>query len=126
MDNLRKAVVKKRPTARKAKAAAKAAVDWDLRLYVAGSTPKSSIALRNLQRLCVENLGGGYKIEIVDLTKNPQLGQADQIIALPALVRKGPFPIRKISGNLSDRERVLASLTPLVGSPPPRGIGRRS
>ena len=83
---------------------------WDLRLYVAGSTPKSSIALRNLERLCEEHLAGDYRIEIVDLTKNPQLGQADQIVALPALVRKGPFPSRKIIGNLSDTERVLASL----------------
>jgi circadian clock protein KaiB len=94
----------------KAKSAATAAVEWDLRLYVAGSTPRSSIALRNLKRLCEEHLVGHYRIEVVDLTKNPHLGQTDQIIALPALVRKGPFPIRKIIGSLSDTERVLASL----------------
>jgi circadian clock protein KaiB len=65
---------------------------------------------RNLKRLCDEHLVGRYQIEIVDLTKNPQLAQADQIVALPALVRKGSFPIRKIIGTLSDTERVLASL----------------
>ena len=101
--------MKKLPTVRKTKAA-KAAVEWDLRLYVAGSTPKSSVAFRNLERLCEEHLVGRYRIEIVDLTKNPQLAQADQIVALPALVRKGLFPIRKIIGSLSDTGRVLASL----------------
>jgi circadian clock protein KaiB len=101
--------VKKLPTAREAKAA-KASVEWDLRLYVAGSTGKSSVALRNLERLCEEHLVGRYRIEIVDLTKNPQLAKADQIVALPALVRKGHFPIHKIIGSLSDTERVLTSL----------------
>jgi circadian clock protein KaiB len=104
-----KASVKNLPTAREAKAA-KASVEWDLRLYVAGSTPKSNIALRNLQRLCEEHLVGRYRIEIVDLTKNPELAKADQILALPALVRKGLFPIRRIIGSLSDTERVLTSL----------------
>jgi circadian clock protein KaiB len=100
-------IVKKLPTARDE---AKASVEWDLRLYIAGSTPKSSIALRNLERLCEEHFVGRYRIEIVDLTKNPQLAKADQILALPTLVRKGIFPIHKIIGSLSDTERVLASL----------------
>jgi circadian clock protein KaiB len=108
MINLRQAAVKIPTTARKA--IAKAPVEWDLRLYVAGATPKSSLALRNLKRLCKEHLAGQYRIEIVDLTKNPQLGLAEQILALPALVRKGPFAGRKLIGNLSDTERVLASL----------------
>jgi circadian clock protein KaiB len=87
-----------------------AVVEWDLRLYVAGSTLKSAIAFRNLERLCEEHLAGRYRIEMVNLMKNPQLGQADNILALPALVRKRPSPIRKLIGNLSDTERVLASL----------------
>jgi circadian clock protein KaiB len=106
----RKTVVKKLATSCKAKAAVTAVVEWDLRLYVAGSTQNSTVAFGNLKRLCDEHLAGRYRIEIVDLTKNPQLAQADQIIALPALVRKGSFPIRKIIGSLSDTERVLASL----------------
>jgi circadian clock protein KaiB len=94
----RKAVVKKLATSRKAKAALRVAVPWDLRLYVAGSSPKSATAFLNLKRLCDEHLAGRYQIEIVDLTKNPQLAQVDQIVALPALLRKGSFPIRKIIG----------------------------
>jgi circadian clock protein KaiB len=109
MDDLKRRPVKKLPTACKAKAT-KRAVEWDLRLYVAGSTPKSNVAFRNLERLCKEHLVGRYRIEIVDLTKNPQRAQADQVVALPALVRKGPFPNRKIIGSLSDMGRVRASL----------------
>jgi circadian clock protein KaiB len=106
MIEMRKAVVKKLAAVQKATVA----VQWDLRLYVAGATAKSSTAFRNLERLCEEYLAGRYRIEVVDLMKNPQLGQADQILALPALVRKRPFPIRKMIGNLSDTERVLSSL----------------
>jgi circadian clock protein KaiB len=84
--------------------------EWDLRLYVAGTTLKSSIAIRNLERLCHEHLADNYQIEIVDLTKNPQLGVDDQIVALPTLLRKRPFPNRKLIGSLTDTERVLASL----------------
>jgi circadian clock protein KaiB len=92
------------------KAKAPAVVEWDLRLYVAGMTLKSSIAIRNLERLCEEHLADNYRIEIVDLTKDPQLGLDDQILALPTLVRKRPIPSRRLIGNLSDMERVLASL----------------
>jgi circadian clock protein KaiB len=88
----------------------KAVVEWDLRLYVAGSTLKSAMAFRNLEPPCDEHLAGRYRFEMVDLMKNPQLGQVDNILALPALVRKRPSPIRKKIGNLSDTERVLASL----------------
>lgn len=83
---------------------------WDLRLYVAGPTPKSIMALRNLQRLCDEHLAGRYRIEVIDLMKNPQLAQGDQILAVPTLVRKLPEPIRKIIGDLSNTERVLIGL----------------
>lgn len=83
---------------------------WDLRLYVAGPTTKSAMALRNLQRLCEEHLAGQYRIEVVDLMKNPQLAQGDQILAVPTVVRKLPEPIRKIIGDLSNTERVLIGL----------------
>jgi circadian clock protein KaiB len=83
---------------------------WDLRLYVAGQTPKSVQALANLKKIGEEHLKGRYKIEIVDLLKNPRLAQGDQILAVPTLVRKLPLPVRKIIGNLSDTERVLVGL----------------
>ncbi len=83
---------------------------WALRLYVAGQTPKSLTAFANLKRLCEEHLEGHYDIEIIDLAQNPQLAQADQIIAIPTLVRKLPEPIRKIIGDLSNTERVLVGL----------------
>ena len=81
-----------------------------LRLYVAGQTPKSLAALSNLKKLCAEHMDGEYKIEIIDLAKNPQLAKGDQILAIPTLVRSLPVPIRKIIGDLSDTERVLVGL----------------
>ena len=83
---------------------------WELRLYVAGQTPKSIAAFSNLKRVCEEYLPGKYQIEIVDLIKTPQLAQGDQIIAIPTLVRKLPEPVRKIIGDLSNTERVLVGL----------------
>ncbi|HEV2854667.1 MAG TPA: circadian clock KaiB family protein [Thermoanaerobaculia bacterium] len=83
---------------------------WELRLYVAGQTPKSLIAQANLRRLCEENLAGRYRIEVIDLLLNPQLARADQILAIPTLVRRLPEPIRKIIGDLSSSERVLVGL----------------
>src|ERR1700731_4471393 len=80
---------------------------WDLLLYVAGPTPKSVAALRNLEQLCEKHLAGRYHIEVIDLMKNPHLAQSDQILAVPTLVRKLPSPIRKMIGNLSNTERVL-------------------
>ncbi len=85
-------------------------VPWDLRLYVAGATPKSVAALRNLELLCEEHLAGRYRIEIIDLMKNPHLAQHDQILAVPTLVRRMPDSVRKVVGNLSDTARVLAGL----------------
>jgi circadian clock protein KaiB len=108
--NSRKAVVKEKSASRKPKAAATKVMEWDLLLYVAGATPRSDAAFGNLKRLCDKHLAGRYRMKIVDLTKNPQLAQADQITALPALIRKGFFPNRKMIGNLSDTDRVLASL----------------
>lgn len=83
---------------------------WDLRLYVAGQTPKSLLAFSNLKRICEEHLSGQYHIEVVDLLKNPQLAKGDQILALPTLVRKLPEPVRKIIGDLSNEESVLVGL----------------
>lgn len=83
---------------------------WDLRLYVAGQTPRSLRALANLKQLCEEHLAGQYAIEVVDLVQNPQLAAGDQIVAIPTLVRKLPEPVRKIIGDLSNAERVLVGL----------------
>ncbi len=83
---------------------------WDLRLYIAGQTPKSIAAVANLNRLCEEHLPGMYRIEVIDLLKDPQLARADQIVAIPTLVCRLPEPIRKIIGDLSDTERVLVGL----------------
>lgn len=83
---------------------------WELRLYVAGKTAKSVAAFENLQRLCEEYLPGKYKIEVVDLLQNPQLAKGDQIVAIPTLVRNLPQPVRKIIGDLSNRERTLVGL----------------
>lgn len=112
-----------RPT----KPPAAAPPEWDLRLYVAGATPKSITALRNLQRFCEEHLAGRYHIEVIDLMKNPQLAQGDQILAVPTLVRKLPEPIRKIIGNLSNTERVLIGLDlrPHHADPAPMSRGDR-
>lgn len=83
---------------------------WNLRLYVAGQTPKAIKAFENLKRICEQHLAGKYTIEVVDLTIKPQLAKGDQILALPTLVRKLPEPIRKIIGDLSNTERVLVGL----------------
>jgi circadian clock protein KaiB len=82
----------------------------ELQLYVAGQTPKSLAALANLKKICTEHLDGHYELRVIDLIKTPQLAQNDQILAIPTLVRKLPEPIRKIIGDLSDRNRVLVGL----------------
>lgn len=81
-----------------------------VRLYVAGQTPKSVLALRNLKQICEEHLQGRYEIEIIDLLESPQLARGDQILAVPTLVRRLPEPIKKIIGDLSNTERVLVGL----------------
>ena len=93
----------KRKNAREPKA-------WELRLYVAGQTPKSIAAFANLKKLCEEHLKGIYSIELIDLLENPRLARGDQILALPTLVRKLPTPIKKIIGDLSNKEKVLVGL----------------
>lgn len=81
-----------------------------LRLYVAGQTNKSLAAFANLKKIAEEHLAGKYRIEVIDLTENPQLAKGDQILALPTLVRRLPPPIKKIIGDLSNTERVLVGL----------------
>ncbi len=88
----------------------------ELRLYVAGQTPKSLIALRNLKKICEEHLQGRYRLHVIDLVKTPQLAQNDQILAIPTLVRNLPHPIRKIIGDLSDTQRVLVGLNLRAGA----------
>lgn len=83
---------------------------WDLRLYVAGPTPKSVAAFDNLKRLCEAHLKGKYRLEVIDLQEQPQLAKGDQILAIPTLVRKLPQPIKKVIGDLSNLERVLVGL----------------
>src|SRR5215204_2097658 len=84
--------------------------ELQLRLYVAGQTPKSAAALANLKRICETHLAGRYEIEVIDLLVNPRLAAGDQILAVPTLVRHLPEPIKKIIGDLSNEERVLVGL----------------
>ena len=83
---------------------------WNLRLYVAGQTPRTIAALANLKKICEEHMPNRYEIEVIDLVKNPQLAAGDQIVAIPTLVRKLPKPMKKIIGNLANEERVLVGL----------------
>lgn len=89
--------------------------EWQLRLYVAGQTPKSIAAFANLKRICDEHMAGRYRIEIIDLMENPTLARGDQIVAIPTLVRRLPHPVRKIIGDLSNTERVLVGLQLIPG-----------
>jgi len=91
---------------------------WNLRLYVAGQTPRSIAAFANLKRLCEEHLSGRYNIEVVDLVKHAQLAAGDQIVAIPTLVRKLPEPLRKIVGDLRDTEHALVGLQVRPATPP--------
>ena len=83
---------------------------WHLKLYIAGNTPKSITALNNIKSYCESFLKGKYKIEVIDLLLKPQLAEGDQIFAVPTLVKKVPVPIRKIIGDLSNKEKVLVGL----------------
>lgn len=92
-----------------------------LRLYIAGQTPRSLSALSNLKKICKEHLRGKYRIEVIDLIKNPQLARGHQIVAIPTLVRDLPPPIRKIIGDLSNTDRVLVGLDLRQEDPSERG-----
>src|SRR5581483_2122875 len=105
----------RKPTDKKNNAAFKVAKSrlpnkWVLRLYVAGNTPNSVAAFANLKQICDVHLGGKYQMEVIDLVRNPQLAQGDQIVAVPTLVRRLPHPVKKIIGDLSNTERVLVGL----------------
>jgi circadian clock protein KaiB len=91
---------------------------YNLRLYVAGQTPKSLAAISNLKKICEDHLSGLYTIEVIDLLHKPQLAAGDQILAVPTLVRRLPPPIKRIIGDLSDSERVLVGLDIQSGQPP--------
>lgn len=91
---------------------------YNLRLYVAGQTPKSLSAISNLKKICEDHLAGIYTIEVIDLLVSPQLAAGDQILAVPTLVRRLPPPIKRIIGNLSNTDRVLVGLDILPGTPP--------
>ena len=83
---------------------------FELRLYIAGQTPKCVRAIDNLRAVCEQHLAGRYRIEVIDLLAHPQLARGDEIIAVPTLIRKLPEPIRRIIGDLSDTEKVLVGL----------------
>lgn len=99
-----------KPTPRSLAADGGASAEFELRLYVAGHSPRSVRAIDNLKQLCEEHLAGRYRIEVIDLLERPQLAQGDEILAVPTLVRRLPEPIRKIIGDLSDTDRVLVGL----------------
>jgi circadian clock protein KaiB len=89
---------------------------WNLRLYIAGDSPRSRSALENLQRICRAHLGENYTVEVVDLKKRPELAKIDQILAVPTLIRKIPEPMKRVIGDLSNAERALLALD--LASPP--------
>jgi circadian clock protein KaiB len=97
---------------------------YRLRLYIAGQTPDSIAAVANLKKICEDNLPGKYRIEVVDLLENPQLAKGDQVIAVPTLVRKLPRSAKKIIGNLSKTESVIAGLD-LQPAPRSKGSNKR-
>lgn len=98
--------------------AAAAAESWVLRLYVAGQSPRSLRAVANLQRICAEEVDARYRLEVIDLYQQPELAQFDQIVALPALVKRLPEPSRSIVGDMSNTERVRVGLDLLPKTPP--------
>jgi len=81
-----------------------------LRLYITGSTPRSLRSIANIKNICEEHLNGHYDLEVIDVYQNQKLVAGDQIIAIPTLIKKLPLPLRKIIGDLSDKEKVLLGL----------------
>jgi len=104
----RRPIRKRKPTA----TSAPTVEEWVLRLYVAGQTPKSLAAFANLKKMCEAHLPNRYTIEVIDLSKQPQLAQNDQIVALPTLVRRLPEPIKRVIGDLSNPDRVMVGMNP--------------
>ena len=97
-------------TAPAAAAEAAASELWILRLYVAGQSPRSQRAVANLQRICAEAIDARYRLEVIDLYQQPELAQCEQVVALPALIKRLPEPLRSIVGDMSNTERVLVGL----------------
>jgi len=91
---------------------------WTLRLYVAGQSPRSLRAVANLRRICAEDLDARYRLEVIDLYQQPELAQCDQVVALPALIKRLPEPLRSLVGDMSSSERVLVGLDLLRRAPP--------
>ncbi|WP_139559056.1 circadian clock KaiB family protein [Methylotetracoccus oryzae] len=83
---------------------------YELRLYIAGMTPRSQEALRNVTQICEQHLAGRYTLQVIDLYQNPVLAAGEQIIAAPTLIRTLPLPLRKLIGSMADEERVLVGL----------------
>lgn len=108
---MKKSVNGKKSSARTRAAAKNGAEGGILRLYIAGQTPRSIAALSNLKEICEDQFKGKYKIEVIDLALSPEKARENQIFAIPTLVRQIPVPIRKIIGDLSDKQRVFATLT---------------
>lgn len=100
----------RKSTPRAVAASVQAAERWELRLYVAGQTPKSLRAFTNLKKICETELRGKYRIEVIDVLAHPELARADQIVAIPTLIRKLPPPIKRLIGDLSNKERTLVGL----------------
>jgi circadian clock protein KaiB len=105
-----KKVLKKTKVSKKSSPRLSKAAKWHLKLYVAGKTGRSEMALRNLKQICEDHLKGLYELEVIDLLKQPQLAKGDQIFAIPTLIKRVPKPVRKIIGDLSDSNKVLVGL----------------
>jgi circadian clock protein KaiB len=95
---------------------------YRLRLFVSGSTPRSTRAIQNIRAICEEKLQGRYDLEVIDIYQHPELVKPEEIVVTPTLVKKLPSPVRRIIGDLSDEERVLVGLdlVALVRRAPPR------
>ena len=106
----------RRSTLRAVASSLEAAERWELRLYVAGQTPKSLAAFANLKKICETHLRGKYRIEVIDLLANPELARADQIVAIPTLIRNLPPPVKRIIGDLSNKERTLVGMELVPGA----------
>ena len=100
----------RKSTLRAVAASPKAAERWELRLYVAGQAPRSLKAFANLKKICETELRGKYRIQVIDVLAHPELARADQIVAIPTLIRKLPPPIKRLIGDLSNKERTLVGL----------------
>ncbi|HEY3421146.1 MAG TPA: circadian clock KaiB family protein [Methanomassiliicoccales archaeon] len=85
-------------------------IDYVLRLYITGSTPRSREAIKNIKKICEEELKGRYDLEVIDVYQQPELAKEGQILAAPTLIRKLPLPLRKLVGDMSDREKVIIGL----------------